>query len=187
VGTLPVTGLNLVTALAFVVLLIGLAVVVLSAPRRPRVASVAFLAVVAFLLTNKVLSPQYVLWLVPLAVLARPRWRPFLFWQATEVLVLVTRYYYFSGSSSDTAPGLGLGWFVAAVGVRDLALVLLAVLVLRDIWHPERDVVRSGGVDDPAGGVLDGAPDRLRWERPVLQGLTSAGSRRSRRNSMSAA
>ena len=34
-----------------------------------------FLIVVAFTLTNKVYSPQYSLWLVPLAVMARPRWR----------------------------------------------------------------------------------------------------------------
>ena len=28
--------------------------------------------------------------------------------------------------------------------------------------HPERDRVRASGLnDDPAGGILDGAPDRL--------------------------
>jgi hypothetical protein len=32
--------------------------------------------------------------------------------------------------------------------------------VVRDVLRPERDVVRRDGVDDPAGGVLDGAPDR---------------------------
>ena len=31
-----------------------------------------------------------------------------------------------------------------------------------DILQPERDRVRASGInDDPAGGVLDGAPDRL--------------------------
>src|SRR3954453_18066256 len=170
VQTFPVGGLNLATALALLILLAGIAVLVLAAPRRPRVGQVAFLTVVAFLLTNKVYSPQYVLWLVPLAVLARPRWRPFLAWQRGEVLVLVTRYYYFSGATSDTAPGLGLGWFVAAVLVRDLALIVLSALVVRDIWNPDRDPVRGGattaaGSDDPAGGVMVDVPDRRRLGR----------------------
>jgi uncharacterized membrane protein len=170
VQTLPVSGLNVGTALALLILLAGIAVLVLRAPRRPRVGQVAFLTVVAFLLTNKVYSPQYVLWLVPLAALARPRWRPFLAWQAAEVLVLVTRYYYFSGTTGDTAPGLGLGWFVSAVLLRDLALIVLSALVVRDIWNPDADPVRAdvtngGSSDDPAGGVLADAPDRRRFRR----------------------
>jgi uncharacterized membrane protein len=170
VQTLPVSGLNVGTALALLILLAGIAVLVLRAPRRPRVGQVAFLTVVAFLLTNKVYSPQYVLWLVPLAALARPRWRPFLAWQAAEVLVLVTRYYYFSGATGDTAPGLGLGWFVSAVLLRDLALIVLSALVVRDIWNPDADPVRAdvtngGSSDDPAGGVLADAPDRRRFRR----------------------
>jgi uncharacterized membrane protein len=165
VGSLPVGGLNLVTGCMFLVALGGIAALVLCAPRRPRVAQVAFLVVVAFLLTNKVFSPQYVLWVLPLAALARPRWKPFLVWQATEVLVLVLRYYYFSGAATDPAsggaPGVGLGWFVAAVALRDLALAVLAALVVREVLQPELDAVRAAdGTDDPAGGVLDGAADR---------------------------
>jgi hypothetical protein len=46
-----------------------------------------------------------------------------------------------------------------------LAVLVLAALIVRDIYQPERDVVRQGGgflgtVDDPAGGVFDGVPDR---------------------------
>ncbi len=41
-----------------------------------RLAQLGFLVAAAFLLTNKVRSPQYSLWLVPLAVLALPRWKP---------------------------------------------------------------------------------------------------------------
>jgi hypothetical protein len=39
---------------------------------------------------------------------------------------------------------------------------VIAGLVVRDVLRPERDVVRQSGMDDPAGGVLDGARDRLR-------------------------
>jgi hypothetical protein len=42
---------------------------------------------------------------------------------------------------------------------RDVVLVWLMALVVREVLHPELDVVRRDGVDDPAGGILDGAPD----------------------------
>jgi uncharacterized membrane protein len=166
VQTLPVGGLNLVTAALFLAALVAVGVLILVAPRRPRVPQVVFLTVVAFLLTNKVFSPQYVLWVVPLLVLARPRWRSFLLWQATEVAVLVTRYYYFAGSD-DEGTGWGLGWFVGAVALRDVALVALAVLVVRDVLHPERDEVRGDDPagDDPAGGVLTGTGDQWTLRR----------------------
>jgi uncharacterized membrane protein len=137
---------------------------VLAAPRRPRVAQVAFLLVAGFLLANKVFSPQYVLWLVPLAVLARPRWRAFLAWQATEVVVLLTRFYFFVGNDK---PGQGapIEAFFTAVLLRDVALAFVMGLVVRDVLHPRSDVVRSTGVDDPAGGVLNGARDR--WAAPT--------------------
>ncbi|HEY1118009.1 MAG TPA: glycosyltransferase 87 family protein, partial [Acidimicrobiales bacterium] len=51
-------------------------------PHLPRLAQLGYLIVVGFLLVNKVYSPQYVLWLLPLAVLARPRWRDQIVWQA---------------------------------------------------------------------------------------------------------
>jgi uncharacterized membrane protein len=156
--------LNRGVAIAFVVLLTGLIVLALRAPRRPRVPQLLFLTMVAFLLTNKVFSPQYAIWLLPLAVLARPRWRPFLVWQAAEALVLFTRFYYFLGLDGS-GHGIGVWWFLTAVMLRDLALVGYAVLVIRDILHPERDVVRVSGRDDPAGGVLAGAPDR--WAVPA--------------------
>jgi uncharacterized membrane protein len=116
--------------------------------------------VTGFLLVNKVDSPQYVLWLVPLAVLARPRWRPFLAWQAAEVGVLFSRFYFFVANDKP-GQGIDIGWFFAAVLLRDALLVAYAALVVRDVLRPELDVVRAADVDDPAGGVLDGAPDRV--------------------------
>ena len=39
---------------------------------------------------------------------------------------------------------------------------LVGVTIVYDIVCPEKDRVRASGLnDDPAGGVLDGAPDRL--------------------------
>ena len=84
----PDGALNLVAGGLFALACAGIAVLALVADRRPRLPQLAFLVVAAFLLTNKVYSPQYVLWLLPLVVLARPRWRDFLIWQAAEVAAL---------------------------------------------------------------------------------------------------
>ena len=67
------------------VVVVGVGALVALAPRRPRVPQIAFLLVAGFIVFNKVDSPQYALWLVPLAVLARPRWPSMLLWQVTEV------------------------------------------------------------------------------------------------------
>lgn len=151
--------LSLVTALVFIVLLGGITWLALAAPRRPRVAQLLWLTVIAFLLSNKVFSPQYVLWLIPLYALARPRWWPFLVWQFSEFMLLIFRYLHFVNLDNPNK-GVPRAWFVGSVCVRDLILLGLCALVIRDIWHPEHDVVRrTTGRDDPAGGVLEDAPD----------------------------
>jgi uncharacterized membrane protein len=157
----PPHKLNRGVAVSFLVLLVGIAVLAIRAPRRPRLPQLLFLTMVAFLLTNKVFSPQYAMWLLPLAVLARPRWKPFLAWQAAEILVLVSRFYYFL-QLDGSGHGVGIWWFLTAVLVRDVVLLGYAALVVRDVLRPEHDVVRATGAEDPAGGVLDAAPDRVR-------------------------
>ncbi len=159
--------LNLGVAGGLLLVCGGVAALALLAPRRPRLPQLLFLTAAGFLLTNKVFSPQYTLWLLPLAALARPRWRAFLAWQASEVLLLVFRFGFLINFSKNDK-GVPYGWYGASVGLRDALLGLLCVLVVRDILRPGHDVVRAGGGadgggtgdDDPAGGVLDGAKDR---------------------------
>jgi uncharacterized membrane protein len=152
------TVLNAVVAAALLALAVAVGWLALTAPRRPRVAQLAFLLVAGFLLLNKVWSPQYSLWLLPLAVLARPRWRSLLLWQATEALLWVPRMLWYLGTDNR---GVGIEWFFSAVALRDVAVVVLMALVVRDIRRPELDEVRRSwpGTDDPAGGVLDHADD----------------------------
>ncbi|MFJ9585138.1 glycosyltransferase family 87 protein [Streptomyces acidicola] len=138
----------------------GIAALAFSAPRRPRFAQLAFLIVAAFILTNKVYSPQYVLWLIPLAVLARPRWRDFLIWQACEVAYFLGIWMYLAYTTSgDAHKGLPTEGYQLAIAVHLLGTLYLCAVVVRDVYLPERDVVRRAGDDDPAGGVLDGAED----------------------------
>ena len=156
--------LNTGVAIATILVVLAVVLLIMLAPRRPRVPQAAFLVVAGFLLANKVDSPQYVLWLLPLVALARPRWRMFLVWQASEVLVLVARYYFFIGNDASAqhrgSQGIPIEWFFTAIAIRDVVLLTLMGLVVHEVMRPSSDVVRRGGVDDPAGGVLDGAQDR---------------------------
>ncbi|SCK22473.1 Uncharacterized membrane protein [Streptomyces sp. WMMB 714] len=138
----------------------GIAVLALWAPRRPRLAQLSFLVVALFVLTNKVYSPQYVLWLIPLAALARPRWRDFLIWQACESVYFLGIWLYLAYTGSgDKHQGLPTEGYQLVILVHILGTLYLCALVVRDALLPERDVVRRDGSDDPAGGVLDRAPD----------------------------
>ncbi|MEU3507518.1 glycosyltransferase 87 family protein [Streptomyces longwoodensis] len=152
---------TLATALV-VLCFLGIAGLTLTAPRRPRFAQLAFLVVAAFIVTNKVYSPQYVLWLVPLAVLARPKWRDFLIWQACEVAYFLGIWLYLAYTTSgDAHKGLPTDGYQYAIGLHIAGTLYLCAVVVRDILQPERDVVRQAGDDDPSGGVLDGAPDKF--------------------------
>ncbi len=158
----PPTVLNTVTALLFVLCCAAIAYVAWTAPQRPRLAQLAFLVVAAFLLTNKVWSPQYSLWLVPLAALALPHRRILLAWMTIDALIWIPRMLYLYG---DPKLGLPEQFFTTTVLLRDIAVIGLCALVIRAIYRPEVDLVRWGGrVDDPSGGVFDEADDNPpRW------------------------
>jgi uncharacterized membrane protein len=158
-----------VNTLATVLMLVccaGVAALALMAPRRPRFAQLAFLIVAAFILTNKVYSPQYVLWLVPLAALARPKWRDFLIWQTCEVTYFLGIWMYLAYTTSgDAHKGLPQDGYHWAIAAHLLGTLYLCAVIVRDILMPERDPVRRGGDDDPSGGVLDGAEDVMVFGR----------------------
>lgn len=182
----PEPALNVLAGGLFAAACLGIAVLAMTAPRRPRLPQLALLVVAAFLLTNKVYSPQYVLWLLPLAALARPRWRDLLIWQAGEVVHFVGTWMLIAGyPPGDANKALGDQAYGLTVAAHVGGTLWLAAVVIRDVLRPEHDPVRAGAardlgpgrlddherdrvdgdvdgdVDDPAGGVLDHAPDTL--------------------------
>jgi len=166
VGALGISSLNVLSLAIFLAGCVLIAMIILAAPRRPRLPQVFFLMLAVFLLVNKVWSPQYVVWLVPLVVLARPRLWSYALWQAAEVGYFFAIWAYLitllaTGPVPPVDGGIGAGLYFAALLARFGTVALLCVLVVRDILRPEADVVRAGGVDDPAGGVLDGEADRF--------------------------
>lgn len=166
---IPPDSLNTLATGTFVLLCAGIAILVLAAKRRPRLAAVLFLIVAAFVLTNKVYSPQYSLWLIPLAVLARPRWSSFLVWQAGELVYFFAIWWYLAGFGIEDANALQGPEYAVAILIRMLATLYFVALVIQDMLAPEYDPVRSDGEpedeDDPGGGVYDGAPDRFTLRR----------------------
>jgi len=162
-----VPHLNAVSAGLFALACVLIGALILAAPRRPRFGAVAFLVVAAFLMTNKVYSPQYVLWLLPFVVLARPRWRDWWVFTVGELVYFVAIWWHLGGELSPGGGGADRVYWCAVV-LRLCTQGWVVVMVVRDVLRPDRDPVRSpstgsgGEVDDPTGGVLDGTPD-MTW------------------------
>lgn len=150
-GSIPL-ALNAASLVLLLACLVAIAVLAWRAPVPPRLASLAFLVVAAVLLTGKAWPPQWSLWLVPLAVLALPRWRLLLAWMTVDALLWVLRSFYFLGPEGR---GLTPEWFLAGVLVRDALVLVLCVAVVRSVLRPETDPVRTAaaplGTGTPAG------------------------------------
>lgn len=141
----------------FIVWCAGVLLLGLVADQTPRFAQLAFLIVAGFLLVNKVYSPQYVLWLLPLAALARPRWRDQIIWQSTEIFYFMAVWWYLGGYIA-TATGGNPPLYWLAITLRLLGEFYLIAIVARDVVSAEHDVVeRRHRVPDPyADQVPDG-------------------------------
>ncbi|RDV08299.1 DUF2029 domain-containing protein [Arthrobacter sp. RT-1] len=157
-------AVDLLSPALLVVACAAIAVIVLSAPRRPRLAQVAFLLVGALILTNKAYSPQFVVWLIPLLALARPRWRDFLVWQGIEGLHWAAVWMYLGQvtSAGSSQHNLDMPYYVLAVAAHMFAVAYLMARVTWDIYDPNYDPIRRHHTDDPHGGPFAGAPDRIR-------------------------
>ncbi|HJQ05806.1 MAG TPA: glycosyltransferase 87 family protein [Nocardioides sp.] len=124
--------------------------------RRATMAQLGFLIVMGFLVVNKVYSPQYVLWLLPLAALARPRWRDQIVWQACEVYYFCTIWWYLAGELAPAGGG-NAGFYWLGIGVRVLGELYLAAVIIQEMYRRE-PTRRSSALDrqqvdhgDPAG------------------------------------
>jgi uncharacterized membrane protein len=171
--------LNVLAAAIFLIACLAIGVLILLAPRRPRFGAMAFLVVAAFLMTNKVYSPQYVLWLLPLLILARPKWRDWWIFTAGELVYFAAIWWHLGGF---LAPGNGAAdrvyWLAVFTRLGTQGWVVYTVV--RDALHPDEDVMRRTGLDDPTGGVLDEAPDAAwvtRLRRALLPGRAALPER----------
>ncbi|MDO4253573.1 MAG: glycosyltransferase 87 family protein [Kocuria sp.] len=106
------------------------------APKPPTLEQLSLLIVAAFVVTNKVYSPQFVLWLVPLVILARPKIGQFLIWQVVEVFHWFVIFRWLHVMIRE--PGLQQFWtsvYGVAVFLHVLAVVLICTATVIDIMR----------------------------------------------------
>lgn len=113
---------------------VGLAVVIYIAPYPPTAPQIAYLAVAVMAVGNLVYSPQYVLWLLPLVVLARPKALEFWVFTAAELNYFVNIWFYLRA-------GLGhpydVRWYILSIFIRIGVTIWLMSRVVRDVLWPE--------------------------------------------------
>ena len=130
-----ISKLDLFYPLLSIALFIGLATYLLKLPRNPNLAAIALFALVIFTTAGKVYSPQYILWLTPLAVIALQNSRQlitFWFWQATEITYHLAIWQYlalFSGAQF----GLPAGGYALATLLRVIGVCTFTYILMRDL------------------------------------------------------
>lgn len=148
--TMGTGTLNLIVAVLFAISVAAVVILARWAPTPPRVAQTAFLVAASFVLVNKVWSPQYAMFLLPLAVLARPRWSMFLLWQASELVLFLARDQFLINLGGGAAGIPYHMYFWVGVVPRAVTLMLLMGRVGYEIAHPEADIVRTDRARVPA-------------------------------------
>lgn len=164
VGLQPLSdaAVGITAVVSFLVLTGLVALLVLKAPRRPRLPQVVLLLVGVLVLVIPNYRPELTLWLLPFVALSYVDWRVFLTWQVTEALHwwafwMVVARDASSGAASNNIDNL---YYVAAVVARLVVTGFILYRVAGHILEPDTDPVRRLSIDDPAGGPFSGAPDR---------------------------
>jgi uncharacterized membrane protein len=153
-GSLPFCGstrlLNVLTLLLFV----GLVALVWWRKARSEPGFPAWTLgmpiVVLFLLTNKVYSPQYSLWLLPWFALALPSVRLWAAFELADVAVFITRFAWFGRNELERNPDFDAGWTRhMAIGYFEIAVLIRAVILVVCLvaW------VRMRHLDDDVGDL----------------------------------
>lgn len=135
-------GVKLIGLFTLVLLVLGLAACWTAFARSERdlehLGATAFATVAAFVAFGKVLSPQYLIWLIPLAPLARGRYQ--LPACATLVAALACTRYWFPSRFSEVAHLQSEAWVVL---VRNLLLVTLFALAYASLRQGGDQMTKS--------------------------------------------
>jgi uncharacterized membrane protein len=131
---ISLTNLNYLSILVLLIALTSVAIVLFELKYTPTLASVAFIVMAAVMIASKVYSPQFVLWLTPLAVIAltnKKDLHAFWLWQATEVIYHVAIWQHIA-SITGAKFGLGPTPYAILTLVRIAGTIyLMAVLARR--------------------------------------------------------
>jgi uncharacterized membrane protein len=135
---IKVSNLDLLYPLISLIFFALLAYYLFKLPNLPNLAAVALFAVVIFTTISKVYSPQYVLWLTPLAIIALRKDKQliaFWFWQATEIIYHLAIWQYLA-LFSDAQFGLPAGGYAIATLLRIFGVSIFTYRLMRDLSAP---------------------------------------------------
>jgi hypothetical protein len=128
------TNLNYLSVLLLLIALTTIAILLFELRYTPSLASVAFFVIASVMLASKVYSPQYVLWLTPLAVIALTNSKDlhaFWLWQTTEIIYHIAIWQHLA-QVTDAKFGLGPTPFAILTLFRIAGTIyLMAVLTRR--------------------------------------------------------
>ena len=127
------TNLNYLSILLLLIALTTVALLLFELKYTPTLASVAFIVLASVMLASKVYSPQYVLWLTPLAAIAltnKKDLHAFWLWQATEVIYHVAIWQHIA-SVTGAKLGLAAGPYAVLTLVRIGGTIYLMVVLAR--------------------------------------------------------
>ncbi|MFM2154608.1 MAG: hypothetical protein RL382_509 [Actinomycetota bacterium] len=127
------TNLNYLSILLLLIALTTIAILLFEIKYTPSLASVAFFVLASVMLASKVYSPQYVLWLTPLAVIAltnKKDLHAFWLWQATELIYHIAIWQHLA-QVTDAKFGLGPTPFAILTLLRIGGTVYLMVVLAR--------------------------------------------------------
>lgn len=137
-------NLNYLSILVLLASFAAITIYILELKNIPSLASLSFIVLAAVMVASKVYSPQYVLWLTPLAVIALVDKRDlhaFWIWQGAEVIYHVAIWQHLA-SVTGAKFGLPLYGYALITLLRIAATIyLIAIFVRRGL---------AGGTQDPA-------------------------------------
>jgi uncharacterized membrane protein len=127
------TNLNWLSILLLLIAFTTIAVLLFELQYTPTLASVSFFVLASVMLASKVYSPQYVLWLTPLAVIAltnKKDLHAFWVWQATEIIYHVAIWQHIA-QVTDAKFGLGPTPYAILTLVRIGGTIYLMAILAR--------------------------------------------------------
>ena len=130
---ISLTNLNYLSILLLLIALTSVAIMLFELKYTPTLASVAFIVLASVMVASKVYSPQYVLWLTPLAVIAltnKKDLHAFWLWQATEVMYHVAIWQHIA-SVTGAKFGLAATPYAILTLVRIAGTIYLMVVLAR--------------------------------------------------------
>ena len=127
------TNLNYLSILLLLIALTTVAILLFEIKYTPSLASVAFFVLASVMLASKVYSPQYVLWLTPLAVIAltnKKDLHAFWVWQATELIYHIAIWQHIA-QVTDAKFGLGPTPYAVLTLLRIAGTIYLMAILAR--------------------------------------------------------